>query len=198
MRYGITALERVSAPAVDVVSLADFKAHARIDGSADDATAGAMVAAAIARVDGEGVLGRALVTQTWAQWSPGDVSHLPLEMGPFQSLTSVEYYDFDGFLQTATLADFRVERRGWHRVLTPVPGKSWPAMQTRDDALKVTYVAGFGDASADVPQDIRQAILMLAAHFYEHREAVADAKMSAVPIGVDDLLGAHRVGWYGG
>ncbi|ODR98420.1 hypothetical protein AUC68_08240 [Methyloceanibacter methanicus] len=38
--------------------------------------------------------------------------------------------------------------------------------------FEVAFVAGFGDAAADVPQPIRQALLLLVAHWFERREPV--------------------------
>ena len=42
------------------------------------------------------------------------------------------------------------------------------------------------------PAAIRQAVLMLAAFYYESREAATDGNLHTVPFGVHDLLQAHR------
>lgn len=195
----MTSLERVTAPAVEALTLADFKAsQARIDGTADDAAAQAAVNAAISYVDGDGALGRALITQTWAQWGPNTGQDVTLVMGPFQSLTSVEFYDTEGTLQTATLSDFEVHRRGDYRICRPKKGASWPAADDREDAVKITYVAGFGNAATDIPPGILQAVRLVAAHFYENREATTDLRLAPLPLGVEDLLSVYRVGWVGG
>jgi uncharacterized phiE125 gp8 family phage protein len=59
--------------------------------------------------------------------------------------------------------------------------------------VTVTYVAGYGDASTDIPEGIRQAVRMMVAHFYENREAVTEAKLMDVPVGVRHLLMKYRV-----
>lgn len=190
-------LQRTSAPAVAPVSLVDAKLHLRVDNTAEDDLITALIEAAVSHLDAQGVLGRAIITQSWAQWvgqSPGSVRLL---VGPFQSLTSVEYYDSDNALQTATLTDFETRLDGDFVIVKPKTGFAWPGAYSRDDAIKITYVAGYGNAGSDVPQSIRQAILLLVGHWYENRMAVSEASLKEVPLAVDALIGIERVGWYG-
>lgn len=190
-------LQRTSAPAVAPVSLVDAKLHLRVDNTAEDDLITALIEAAVSHLDAQGVLGRAVITQSWAQWvgqSPGNVRLL---VGPFQSLTSVEYYDADNALQTATLSEFETRLDGDFVIVKPKSGFAWPGAYSRDDAIKITYVAGYGDAGSDVPQSIRQAILLLVGHWYENRTAVSEASLKEVPLAVDALIGIERVGWYG-
>ena len=192
-----TAIERTTAPATALITTAEAKAHLRVDGTDEDTLIDGLVAAVTAHLDGLGVLGRAMVTQSWAQWECQAPGWVRLLVGPFQSLTSVEYYDTDNALQTATLSDFETRLDGDFVIVKPKENYSWPNAYTRADAIKITYVAGFGDAASDVPASIRHAALMLLAHWYENREAVSEGKPVPVPMAVDALLGVERVGWYG-
>lgn len=188
---------RISAPTVAPVSLDDAKAHVRVDSSFEDGYISGLIEAAVAHFDGTGVLGRAIITQTWAEWvgnSPGSVR---LPVGPFQSLTSIEYYDTDNALQTADVADFEVRLDGDFVRVLPKDGASWPGAYSRRDAIKITYVAGYGDAATDVPASIRHAILLTVGHWYQNREAVSEVAMKEVPLAVQSLIGVERVGWYG-
>lgn len=45
----------------------------------------------------------------------------------------------------------------------------------------------------EVPTGMRQAMLLLISHWYEHREAVASTTMTEVPLAVETLLWAHRI-----
>ncbi|WAJ26279.1 head-tail connector protein [Antarcticirhabdus aurantiaca] len=48
--------------------------------------------------------------------------------------------------------------------------------------------------ASDWPDDLRQAVLMLTAHFYENREAsLVGVSAEAVPFGVQEIIDAHRV-----
>jgi len=189
--------KRTTPPASEPISLSEVKAHVRVDSTDDDTLLTGLIAAAVAHLDGQGVLGRAMITQSWSQWvsqSPGVVR---LTVGPFQSLTSVEYYDVDNALQTGTLTDFEIRLDGDFVLVKPKEDHVWPHAYIRQDAIKITYVAGFGDAAADVPQSVRQAMLLMIGHWYENREAVAEGNFKELPMAVDALIGVERVGWYG-
>ena len=192
-----TAIERVTAPAVEPITLAEAKAHLRPAGDHDDDYISGLISDAVDMIDGEGVLGRAMITQSWAQWFAQSLGRVRLTMGPFQSLTSVEYYDASGTLQSASASDFEIRKDRDFVTIGPKGGATWPAGQTRADAIKVTYVAGFGDAASDVPPSLRRAILLLIGHWYENREAATEFNLKELPMGVEALIDRHRVGWYG-
>lgn len=194
-----TATRRVTAPAVAPVTLADVRLHVRADpnDTSEDGYLQGLIDAAVAMVDGQGSLGRAMITQTWAQYVSQAPGWVRLTMTPFQALTAVQYYDDAGILQDAVLADFEAWLDGDHVRVKPKEDQEWPAADTRPDAIKITYTAGFGDAATDVPPDLRHALLMMVGHWYKHREAVSDVPLSAVPMAVESLIGGHRVGWYG-
>ena len=192
-----TALRREVAPASEPVSLADVKAHCRIDHSDDDTYIAGLIAAAVAFVDAQGELGRAMITQTWAQYESQAPGRVRLDMGPFIELVSVKFFDAAGSLQTATLADFEIRLHGDFVICKPKEDREWPTADTREDAIKITYTAGYGAAS-DVPAGIKHALLMLIGHWYENREAVVIGTITATtPMAFAVLIGNERVGWYG-
>jgi len=164
------ALVRVTAPTVSPISLAEAKAQMRVEGSDDDTIIQRLIDAAISFVDVQGALGRAMITQTWGQWLSPNPGTVLLMLGPVQSVSAIKYYDTDGALQTATLADFDVFGTPNRITVAPKSGKAWPTTQIRDDAIKIEYVVGYGPASANVPQTVRHALMMLVAHWYENRE----------------------------
>lgn len=189
--------KRITPPAIEPVTLAEAKAHLRVDHDDEDTLIEGIIAAASAHFDGQGVLGRAMITQSWATWvrnSPGVVT---LPVGPFQTLTSVEYYDADNSLQTDAVGNYEVRLSGDFVTVQPKAGFAWPGAYSRPDAIKITYVAGFGDAGTDVPASIRQAMLLTIGHWYENREAVTDGTPKELPMAVNALIGVERVGWYG-
>jgi uncharacterized phiE125 gp8 family phage protein len=192
-----TAIRLVSGPAVSPVSLSEAKAHLRVDSNDEDAFISALIEAAVSHVDGQGQLGRAMITQDWAQYENQSPGWVRLTMGPFQSLVSVEYYDADGVLQSATLSDFETRLDRDFVICKPKENKTWPNADTRQDAIKITYRAGFGSSASDVPAGIKHALLLLIGHWYENRMAVSDLKYQEVPVAVESLINNQRVGWYG-
>jgi uncharacterized phiE125 gp8 family phage protein len=196
MRPSTTALVRVTAPATLPINLAEAKAHLRVTSSGEDAYITSLIGAAVAFVDGTGELGRAMITQTWAQWVPQNPVRVRLLMGPFIALTAVQYYDAAGALQSANAADFDAHLSGDFVIVEPKDNAEWPVADDRIDAIKITYTAGFG-AAADVPAGVRHALLMLIAHWYENRAAASEAAVREIPVAVAALIGNERVGWYG-
>ena len=190
------ALERIEDPAELPVSLTEAKAHMRVTSSAEDAFIRSSLDAAVSFVDGMGVLGRAMVTQKWRQYAPPNPGTVRLKIATVQTVTKIGYYDPDGAEQTATLAEFDVFGNGEASTVQPKPGNSWPATQQRPDAIWVEYEAGYG-AAADVPPEIKHAIKMLTAHYEYQRVNSTEKPLSDVPFGFSDLIGAHRVSWYG-
>jgi uncharacterized phiE125 gp8 family phage protein len=61
--------------------------------------------------------------------------------------------------------------------------------------IELDVSAGYGAAAIDVPEPLRQAIRLLAAHWYENRGVVALGQTSAVtlPVSVPALLAPYRM-----
>lgn len=160
----------VTPPTADVVSIEEVRAHLRVDHSDDDAMIATLIKAAISHFDGySGVLGRALVTQTWRQDLAGFYrtdGKIRLSVGPVQDISSVKYYDGTNIQQT--LAD--TVWGSFSDALGPYvalkPGESWPSVYSRPDAVSVTYLAGYGDPE-QVPEAIRLAIIFHVKQSYD-------------------------------
>jgi uncharacterized phiE125 gp8 family phage protein len=116
---------------------------------------------------------------------------LELPVAPIQSITSVQYVGDDGTLQTWDSAEWTSDLISEPARIRPIYQGSWPIYQQTLNAVQVTFVAGYGSASA-VPPELKTAILMLAAHLYETREAVTDVELLEVPYAVGAQLDLYR------
>jgi len=193
------ALEIVDAPLVTPISLTEVKEQLRVESTDDDTMLTRLIDVAVAYTDVQGALGQAMISQKWAQWinstPPQSVS---LILGPVQGVTAVKYYDLDGTLQTDTLANYEVFGTQFATQISPKEGFSWPVAQDRQDAIKIEYEIGYGDAASDVPQTIRHALMLLVSHWYENREPELIGTISKeLPFGFEPLLNMHRNAWYG-
>lgn len=181
-----------AAPAQPVLTLAEVKVHCRIDHSDEDVLLTSLTLAATSHLDGwNGMLGQCLVTQDWQrdfdQWC---VFELPLE--PVQSVTAITYFDEAGDKQTVAPDVYDVHHRATRTVVGCRANKSWPLADFAKGPVTVVWRAGFGDVDA-VPQAIKQAMLLLIGHWYEHREAVIVGTIaSSLPIAVSTLLAPYR------
>lgn len=198
------ALELVTAPTVEPLSLVEAKAHLRVSHDHEDALIELLIKAATAHVDGkDGFLGRALVQQTWdlvIDEFPANEVRIPLP--PLQEVLFIEYDDGDGIIQTLATDQYTVDvvsEPGWI-----VPGSSgWPTTFDGINAVRIRFVAGYEstadsppDLAGNVPAAIKAALLLTIGHLYANRETVlAGAGVSAIqlPWGIDHLLRPYRV-----
>lgn len=186
----------VTPPSVPLVSLSEAKLHLRVDSDDDDDLIEALVAAAVSYLDGwSGTLGRCLVSQTWKESFSAfpSCTRLRLRLVPVGSITSVVYRDSSNVEQTLSSSLYSgplLDAHGAYLALDD--DEVWPDTYDRDDAVTVTYVAGYGAAASDVPQAIRQAALLMIGHWYENREAVAAGIIVEVPLGATFLLNPFR------
>lgn len=98
---------------------------------------------------------------------------LLLMRGPVKSVTSVTYTDTGGNLQTLVAGtDYSVDTNSVPCRIVPAYSKWWPATRGYLKDVQVTYIAGYG-RPGDVPQDIRNAILLRAASLYESCDSTA-------------------------
>ena len=188
---------RLTAAPFAPVSGIELKSHSVIEFNDDDDLVEAYLAAATAQVEFD--TGRAIVKQQW-QVDYGcfpDLIRLPRP--PLLEVESVKYYDTDGIQQTLAVEDYQVSASGIVGRIAPAPGFSWPSTQAgRFGAVSVVYQAGYvdvvnGAAVGDAPAMLKQAICVLAAHFYENREASTPGNISETPMAYQMLINGHTV-----
>ncbi len=179
------APRRVVAPAVMPVSLAEAKAHLRVEHVHEDAAITGMIAAAVDHLDGwSGILGRCLIDQTWEMlaggWPANRCFTLPF---PDCSAPVVTYRDAAGATQTLDAALYvLIEGHGGSQILF-FADAPLPALDPRHPApVTLRFVAGYGAADTDVPQALRSAILILTGDLYSARESfVIGARVTSTP-----------------
>lgn len=186
------ALVMTSGPASEPVTVAEAKAHLRIDHSAEDVLLASLILTS--RLHIESALGLALVTQSWRllldRWPRKGVVKVPLR--PLQSVNEIRVLAADGTPLTVATADYDVD------TASEVPrivraAAAWPEPGRAAHGIEIDLVAGFGPNAAAVPQPIRQALLMLAAHWYEHRDPIEiGSEATVIPHGISELLAPWR------
>jgi len=124
--------------------------------------------------------------------------------------SQIVYKDLNGNSQTLseTTPDYQVNPWSEPALILPLSGTFWPWTQySNPTAVKITYEASCADETAVealingspavaeatarqslVPGWAQMAILQLAAHFYEHREAVTDLRLTEIPLGVSNII----------
>ena len=73
-------------------------------------------------------------------------------------------------------------------------GVIWPQPRRAANGIEIDFTAGFGLSASDVPPPVRQALMLLIAHWHERREPIeVGALDTAVPGPVSDLLEPYRM-----
>jgi len=73
-------------------------------------------------------------------------------------------------------------------------GQSFPTITKRNDAVVARYTVGYGSAASDVPEIIKQAILLTIGNFYQNRNSVVIGRIATeLPMNVKWLLDTYKV-----
>lgn len=185
------AVKVATAPSVMAVSVAEAKAWLRVDHADEDSVIETLVRAAMARIDGPHGIGWGMMAQTWALSLDGFIDTILLPGAPVKSVTSITYLDTDGTSQTVDSGNYRVDLSRDQPRVTPAYGLSWPVARAVNGAVTVTYVVG-ESSEVNVPADLKTAVLLLAANYYQNREAATESGMAALPFGVEFLIRDYR------
>ncbi len=192
-------LTLITAPTVQPVSVPDAARQLNISHSDDDLLLEGLISSVTSYFDGsEGILGRALITQTWdlkIDCPPAsDNDHINLPLPPLQSITYIKYYDVDGVLQTWASSNYTVDTGSKPGRVYPAYNKSWPETQDIRNAMTIRMVCGYGAAGSSVPQDLKQMMLGLIAHWYENREAVSmNMNPAQTPFFVQSIIDRYKM-----
>lgn len=188
-------LQQTSAPTTYPVTLDEVRAQCDIDVGDEDAALLRRIKMATRWC--EGYLDRQFITSTWVlttdRFPPATRGNpygsIELPKPPLISVTSLQYLDTSGATQTwAASGNYTVEtptrQRGMiHRAYAI----TWPILQLHPASLTITFVAGYGAASA-VPDTIREAILMLISERVEIPDAGTDSARQPALYGIRELL----------
>ena len=189
-------MEETAGVPVLPVTLAEVKAHLHIEDDDQDVLLETYMEAATARLDGrDGLIGKALITQSWAMKLDGfPPKCIMLPLPPLQSVDEITYLDPYGDEQTLQSVITTGIGDGNPAKIYPAQGQSWPITADLPECVTVTFTAGFGSEPEDVPAALRHAILMDVAHLYENREAVIlNGAAQVLPQGYMSLISAHRL-----
>lgn len=219
------SLTRSVQPVVEPVSLAEAKLHLRVDSEAEDSLILGLISAArewvevyldrtlittqwtmkmdsfptMARQLSEAYMDRTFIATQMgvrADIFPPDIELPRPPMSQSNTATTVSYVTAEGVSTTLSTDAYRVDRDSKPGVVRPPYAGTWPTHRVDQNAVTITWYAGYGDSGADVPFAIRNAILMVVGHLWRNREQTTETALTETPMGVRALLDAHRWGNY--
>lgn len=140
----------------------------------------------------EGRIGKMLLARRFRlvleAWRGGEAQALPV--APVAALVEVALVDGEGARTVLPAVGFRLVADA-HRPKLAARGGALPAVPVAGSA-EVIFDAGFGADWAAVPPDLSQAVMLLAAEFYEAR--IDDgARGAGLPLVVQSLIERWRI-----
>tara|TARA_R100000329_G_scaffold146597_1_gene133261 strand:- start:654 stop:1313 length:660 start_codon:yes stop_codon:yes gene_type:complete len=118
------------------------------------------------------------------------LAQIVLPKAPVSSVTHIKYYDSNNSLQTWSDTNYNlVKPENQKGFVELVDGKDFPSLFNRADAIKITFVSGYGSSASDVPETIKQAVLLIIGSLYEKREDT----VKRMPTTVEYLLEPYRI-----
>lgn len=181
-------LSTVRPPAALPVSVVDAKAHLRLTHDGEDALVADLIAAAGAFVAEDA--GIALINQVLRlSLSDRPAEPVALPRHPIARIETVTVYDGDGSPTVLEGAQYRFDMMRKPARLSFEPG----AVPRQTNGIEIDFVAGFGDAAADIPHTLRRAVLALVSHWYELRGAYGPSDQPvSVPVHYARLIRPWR------
>lgn len=186
-------VEKATVPS-STLPISQFRDHLQLgrgfaDDGAQDSILDAYLRSAIAAIEGR--TGKALLIRSykWTVTAWRDLARQTLPVAPVDAVESLTIVDRQGGEQAVEPQRYRLERDP-HRPRVASTSLFLPGIPI-GGAAEIEFRAGFAAAWSEVPADLRQAVFLLAAHFYERRSE-AQGGDGRLPYGVTTLIERYR------
>ena len=180
---------------VALFTTAEAKAHLKVDSTADDTLIDNLIEAA--RESAEVFTNRFFINTLISQHGDtfADLEYLfksPVNVDDTAAI--IRYYDSDNATQTLDTSVYLVDQVSQPGRVTLDVDQSFPTIANRTNAVSCRYTVGYGAAASDVPQGIKQAVLLTIGNWYENRQDVVVGRIATeLPKSAQYLLEQYKV-----
>ena len=186
-------VEQTTVPALSL-PIAEFKDHLRLgtgfaDDGVQDGVLESYLRSAMAAIEAR--TGKILIERSF-MWSVTAWRALAEQAFPVAPVSEISELRVLDRLTAVTLIDatrYSLQKDD-HRPKLLAAGGSLPTIPIGGSA-EVIFTAGFGARWGDLPADVTHAVLLLAAHYYEHRD-IGGTGGDVMPYGVSSLIERYR------
>ncbi len=186
-------VELTTVPGADL-PVTQFKDHLRLgtgfaDSAVQDSVLEAYLRAALSAIEAR--TGKMLYERNfqWTLTAWRDLAAQALPTAPVSAITSLTITDLAGGAEVIAPDRYYLEQ-DMHRPRLVSSSICLPAIPVGGSAV-IAFTAGFGPAWGDIPADLQQAVLLLAAQYHAHRADTA-ATGGEMPHGVESLIARYR------
>jgi uncharacterized phiE125 gp8 family phage protein len=174
------------------VSLTEAKSHLKVDTTADDTYITSIIKAATQL--SEEYTNRFFIDTVIEQYASNFADLQTLFKSKVSAVAYVKYYDSDNSLQTLSATVYDTQLNYEPSQIQLANNQNFPSITKRNDAVVARYTVGYGSAASDVPEIIKQAILLTIGNFYQNRASVITGKTATeLPMNVKWLLDTYKV-----
>lgn len=182
---------QLTAPTVEPITLAEAKAHLRVESDHEDELIQDLIKAA--RQEAERQTSICMIRQDWRlfldHWPEHGVLELPVR--PLLNVQEIRVFDAQGEAHILASNTYMVDRYASRpRIRVDI----MPSAQQQLNGIEIDIRCGFGEAGADVPDLLKRAILVLVAHWFEFRGTYsAKEQPISIPPLFDRLIASERM-----
>lgn len=179
---------RLDGPAVEPVSLAEARAHLRLEETHEDALVTTLIEAG--RLLLESATRLIFINQSWRlilEEAPGG-ARLRLPLAPIIAITEIRAIDAAGQASIVDPQQYRLRAGAAPPLLILEDG-----FANAQGGLEIDLEVGFGSAPENVPAPLRQALRMLVARWFEERgDTGGEPETGVLPPDVALMIAPYR------
>ena len=186
------SLSVITAASTDILTVAEVKEHLRVDTTADDTLIGNLIKAATqsAEIFTNRYFIETEVFMYCDKWSEMN----PLLKSPVSDIVNIKYFDTDEVDTLWATANYDEDISAQPARIGLSQDGAFPTTANRIAAIKVRYKVGYGTSASDVPEGIKQAVLLTIGNWYENRQEVVVGRVANIlPKSAQFLLEQYKI-----
>jgi uncharacterized phiE125 gp8 family phage protein len=175
-----------------ILTTAEAKKHLKVDTTADDDYIDNLISAATESA--QIFTNRYFINSTIIQYGDTWSDIATLFKSPVSSVDEITYYDSDNSLETLATSVYLTDVNHQPARIGLKPNQSFPSLADRISAVIVEYTVGYGSSAANVPEGIKESVLLTVGNLYENRQEVVVGRIATeLPKSAQYLLEQFKV-----
>ncbi len=186
------SLKEVTLSSTPLFTTAEAKDFLKVDTTADDTLIDNLVKAATESC--QIYTNQYFMTTIVKQYSDTWAEFYTLYKSPVSAIAEIKYYDSDDTEQTLASSNYILDNVSKPARIGIAVDGTLPNLANRINAVYVEYTVGYGDDSVDVPDGIKQAVLLTLGNWYENRQSVITGRTATeLPLSSQYLLDQYKI-----